>query len=107
MNEGNNEDNRIARVSLACPSPYHFHLVDEELKGQSLMRLRWEIVASHLQSQRAHGVAQNLCRVCGVVIVLRRGYRVTKGDRRTEWWVAQSIQEQSGSPGAGSMGAPS
>lgn len=27
--------------------------------------------------------------------------------RRTEWWVAESMQEQSGSPGAGSMGAPS
>lgn len=80
MNEGNDEDSRIARVSLACPPPYHFHLVDEELKGQSLMRFKWEIVASHLQSQKAHGTAQNLSRVCGVVIVLRRSYRVTKGD---------------------------
>lgn len=107
MNEGNNEDSRIARVSLACPPPYHFHLVDEELKGQSLMRFKWEIVASHLQSQKAHGMAQTLSRVCGVVIVLRRSYRVTKGDTGTEWWVAQSMQEQSGSPGAGSVGAPS
>lgn len=80
MNEGNNEDSRIARVSLACPPPYHFHLVDEELKGQSLRRFKWEIVASHLQSQKAHGMAQTLSRVCGVVIVLRRSYRVTKGD---------------------------
>lgn len=44
------------------------------------MRLRWGMVASLLQSQKAHGVAQNLSRVCDVAIVLTRGYRVTKGD---------------------------
>lgn len=67
-------------MSVACPPPYHSHLVDEELKGQSLMRLRSEMVVSQLQSQNAHGVAQNLSKVCGVVIVFRRGYRVMKED---------------------------